>query len=109
MSTSQKRAVQNYRSRLSGRGLARFEVLGLGSDRELIRALARRLAAGGPEAAKLALRSIKLHRGNRHARAAFWLRSAARPWLGPISICPGLMKKGATPGFDAVSARHQHR
>ncbi len=53
MSTSQKRAVQNYRSRLSGRGLARFEVLGLGGDRDLIRALARRLAAGGPEAAKL--------------------------------------------------------
>jgi hypothetical protein len=53
MSASQKRAVQNYRSRLSGRGLARFEVLGLGSDRELIRALARRLAAGGPEAAQL--------------------------------------------------------
>jgi hypothetical protein len=53
MSTSQKRAVQNYRSRLGERGLARFEVLGRGEDRELIRALARRLAAGGPEAGKL--------------------------------------------------------
>jgi hypothetical protein len=53
MSNSQKRAIQNYRSRLSERGLARFEVLGLGSDRELIRRLARRLAAGGPEAVKL--------------------------------------------------------
>ena len=53
MSNSQRRAIENYRSRLSERGLARFEVLGLGSDRELIRRLARRLAAGGPEAAKL--------------------------------------------------------
>lgn len=53
MSSSQKRAIQNYRSRLSERGLARFEVLGLGTDRELIRSLARRLAGGGPDAVKL--------------------------------------------------------
>ena len=29
MGSSQKRAIKNYRSRLSERGLARFEVLGL--------------------------------------------------------------------------------
>jgi hypothetical protein len=53
MSNSQKRAIQNYRSRLSERGLIRFEVLGLGDDRALIRALARRLAEDGPEASRL--------------------------------------------------------
>ena len=53
MSSSQKRAVQNYRSRLSARGLTRFEVLGLGDDRNLIRSLARRLAEEGPEASRL--------------------------------------------------------
>ncbi len=53
MGTSQKRAIQNYRSRLSKRGLARFEVLGLDGDRELIRSLARRLAENGPEAARI--------------------------------------------------------
>lgn len=53
MSSSQKRAMQNYRSRLSKRGLARFEVLGLDSDRDLIRSLARRLAEGGPGAGEL--------------------------------------------------------
>lgn len=47
---SQKRAIQNYRARLSERGLARFEVLGLDSDRQLIRSLARRLAEEGSEA-----------------------------------------------------------
>jgi hypothetical protein len=51
--SSQKRAIQNYRSRLSERGMARFEVLGLDSDRDLIRSLARRLAQGGPEASRL--------------------------------------------------------
>jgi hypothetical protein len=33
--SSQKRAIKNYRSRLSERGLARFEVLGLTADRDL--------------------------------------------------------------------------
>lgn len=53
MSTSQRRAIQNYRSRLSDRGLARFEVLGRDADRDLIRSLARRLAEDGPEALRL--------------------------------------------------------
>ena len=53
MSSSQKRAIQNYRSRLSARGLIRFEVLGLGDDRVLIRSIARRLAQEGPEASRL--------------------------------------------------------
>jgi hypothetical protein len=53
MSSSQKRAVRNYRSRLGARGLARFEVLGLDTDRDLIRSLARRLAQNSPEAARL--------------------------------------------------------
>ncbi len=53
MSSSQKRALRNYRSRLAERGLARFEVLGLDADRDLIRSLARRLAEDGPEASRL--------------------------------------------------------
>src|SRR5271168_5214015 len=53
MSSSQKRAIQNYRARLSERGLSRFEVLGRDVDRDLIRSLARRLAEDGPEASRL--------------------------------------------------------
>jgi len=53
MGDSQKRAIQNYRTRLSARGLARFEVLGRNADRDLIRSLARRLAEEGPEASRL--------------------------------------------------------
>ena len=51
--TAQKRAIQNYRSRLTERGIARFEVLGLEKDRELIRALAKRLAEDSPEARRI--------------------------------------------------------
>jgi hypothetical protein len=53
MNSSQKRAIENYRSRLSERGLSRFEVLGRDTDRDLIRALARRLAEDGPESIRL--------------------------------------------------------
>ena len=53
MGASQKRAIQNYRSRLGDRGLVRFEVLGRDSDRDLIRSLARRLAEDGQEASRL--------------------------------------------------------
>lgn len=47
---AQKRAVRSYRSRQTQRGIARFEIQALDADRELIRALARRLAEDGPEA-----------------------------------------------------------
>jgi hypothetical protein len=50
---SQRRALKNYRKRLNERGLARFEVLGLVSDRELIRSLAKRLAENGSDAKQI--------------------------------------------------------
>jgi hypothetical protein len=49
--TAQTRAIQNYRTRLRKQGVARFEVLALESDRELIRTLAKRLTQNDPEAA----------------------------------------------------------
>ena len=53
MGPPQERAIRNYRNRLSERGLARFEVLGREADLDLLRALARRLAEDGQEAARL--------------------------------------------------------
>jgi hypothetical protein len=51
--TAQKKALRNYRTRLVRRGMARFEVLGLDADRDLIRSLAKRLAEGDPNAAHI--------------------------------------------------------
>lgn len=48
--TPQKRAIKNYRDRLSQQGLARFEVLGLDKDRDLIRSVAKRLSEDSPAA-----------------------------------------------------------
>jgi len=53
MTTSQKRALRNYRRRLKQRGMARFEVLGLKTDRHLIRSLAKRLTDEGSDATRL--------------------------------------------------------
>jgi hypothetical protein len=51
--SSQKRALRNYRKRLGERGMARFEVLGLDADRDLIRTLARRLASNDEAALRI--------------------------------------------------------
>jgi hypothetical protein len=51
--TAQTRALKSYRKRLAVKGMARFEVLGLNTDRELIRSLARRLADSDPEARRI--------------------------------------------------------
>ena len=52
-SAAQAQALKNYRKRLSKRGMARFEVMGLQKDRELVRAVARRLAEDTPEAERM--------------------------------------------------------
>lgn len=49
----QKRALKNYRNRITARGLARFEVLGLQGDKTLIRSLAKQLAKNDSEAQRL--------------------------------------------------------
>lgn len=49
----QRRAIENYRSRLTERGMARCEVVGRDDDRELIRSVAKRLAEGGSDADRL--------------------------------------------------------
>jgi hypothetical protein len=51
--TPRKRAIKRYRKRLGERGMARFEVLGLTADRELIRTPARRLAGNDPDSTRI--------------------------------------------------------
>jgi hypothetical protein len=52
-SAAQAQALKNYRKRLTRRGMARFEVLGLAADRDLVRTLAKRLAQDTPESAEI--------------------------------------------------------
>lgn len=50
---AQRRAIANYRSRLTERGIVRFELQAFATDRDLIRALARKLVEDGPEAGQI--------------------------------------------------------
>ena len=57
--SAQKRALENYRRRLTEQGLARFEVLGLDADRDLIRAIAKRLAENDTQATHLRIALLR--------------------------------------------------
>jgi hypothetical protein len=50
---TQRRTVAKHRRRLKSQGMSRYEVRGLTSDRELVRSIARRLAAGDARSAQL--------------------------------------------------------
>lgn len=50
---AQTKAIKNYRRCLKKRGLSRFEVLALNTDRDLIRSLTRKLAHDDPEAQRI--------------------------------------------------------
>ena len=52
---SQRRTVAKHRRRLKSRGLSRYEVRGLTNDRELVRSIAKRLAADDAASAHLRL------------------------------------------------------
>ena len=51
--SAQKRAIDNHRSRLTKRGVVRFELQALDADRDLIRALARKLTEDGAKADRI--------------------------------------------------------
>ncbi len=57
---AQRRAIESYRARLSKRGVVRFELQALDTDRTLLRALACKLIAHGPEAQRIRHSLVKL-------------------------------------------------
>lgn len=79
---AQKKAVQAYRSRLTQRGMARFEVQALEADRELIRILARRLADGGPEAEQVRAAVERIVAGERPAPGGILKALRRSPLVG---------------------------
>ena len=106
--TAQKRALRNYRTRLVKQGMARFEVLGLDADRELIRSIAKRLAEDDPEASRIRAAVRQTIAGNPPKKAASSPRCGGHPSLGSISILPVRVTRAAKSTCDAVSPRHQH-
>ena len=78
----QKLALQRYRRRLDERGMARFEVIALRHDRDLIRALARRLAKGDAEAARIRGTISETVSGSRKAKGGVLAALRRSPLVG---------------------------
>jgi hypothetical protein len=80
--TPQKPAVNNHRKRLHHRGLARFEVLGLATDRELIRSLASRLADDSPDAERIRAAVRRTISGHPAAKGGIFSALRRSPLVG---------------------------
>lgn len=79
---SQKRAVANYRRRLGERGMSRYEVHGLDADKELVRNVARQLAAGDAAAARLRGELTRKTAGNEPPRGGILAALRRSPLVG---------------------------
>jgi len=79
---SQKRAVANHRQRLAERGISRYEVRGLVKDKELVRKLAKRLAADDASAARLRAEMLKQVADEPPRRGGIWAALRRSPAVG---------------------------
>jgi hypothetical protein len=79
---SQKRAVANNRRRLADRGMARYEVRGLEADKELVRKLAKRLAANDSDAQRLRAEVAERVAGGELRRGGIWAALRRSPAVG---------------------------
>ena len=77
----QKRALKNYRRRLKKRGMARFEILGLDADRELIRSLAKRLSEGDVDAKQIRA-TLRRFVASEHSRGGILAALRRSPLVG---------------------------
>ena len=80
--TSQQRAVANFRKRLAEKGLSRFEVTGRDADRDLVRAVAQRLAEDGPDAERLRAAVSRTLNGDPPAKGGILRALMASPLIG---------------------------
>ncbi len=97
-SSSQRRAIEAHRQRLAERGLGRFEVRGLAADKELIRGIARRLAADDAEAAVLRADLAQRVGGGEPPRLGAILAALRR---SPLVGADLDLTREETPGRDA--------
>jgi len=79
---SQRRAVANHRRRLAERGISRYEVRGLTKDKELVRKLAKRLAADDADAVRLRTEMLKQVSDGPPGRGGIWAALRRSPAVG---------------------------
>jgi hypothetical protein len=79
---SQRRAAANHRRRLTERGISRYEVRGLEKDKELVRKLAKRLAADDADAARLRAEVLTQVSDEPPRRGGIWAALRRSPAVG---------------------------
>ncbi len=79
---SQRRAIANYRRRLGERGMSRYEVRGLEADKELVRTVAKRLAAGDAAALRLRIELARKIAGESSQRGGILAALRRSPLVG---------------------------
>jgi hypothetical protein len=82
MNPSQQRAIASHRRRLGERGFSRYEVRGLEQDKELVRQLAKRLAANDADAARLRAEMLKQISDEPPRRGGIWAALRRSPAVG---------------------------
>ncbi len=96
-SNSQRRAIDAHRKRLAERGLSRFEVRGLETDKELVRSIARRLAEDDTEAGALRTDLARRVGGSESRRVGGILAALRR---SPLVGADLDLARAQTPGRD---------
>ncbi len=96
-SNAQKRANEVHRQRLIERGFARFEVRGLGADKDLIRNIARCLATNDERAGELRRDLARSVGGDKSAQTGGVLAALRR---SPLVGAELNFERDDTPGRD---------
>jgi len=107
--SSQRRAVANHRLRLRERGVSRYEVRGLDTDKELVRRLAKRLAEDGAAAAQLRLDLAQRVAEEPQRRGGILAALRRSPLVAADLHLEREVARGATSTCDPIPARHEHR
>ena len=80
--SSQRRATANYRGRQRERGLCRYEVRGLRSDKTLVHQIAARLASNEPDAQRLRAELTQELVGEQPRRGGIFAALRRSPMVG---------------------------
>lgn len=105
---AQKKAIENYRTRLTQRGFKRFEVLALEADREQsVACPASGRGGAGSGEARQTIKALVAGEPPKSGDILSALRRA-RLWSAPISTCRGRARKGAGSTCDALPPRYEH-
>lgn len=81
-SNAQRKAVRKHRERMQRIGLGRFEVQGRLSDKQLLRALAKKLAENGADAARVRQALAGAVAAAPEEKGALWAALRRSPLVG---------------------------